>query len=84
MATASIFVFPSTPRLKPVALPDDLIEDQAYIANAMRSTDTTRSAHTTDTADPVDLGGVPANRETRVAPASQREHPPSEGTNHAL
>ena len=43
MATSSILVFPSTPRLKPVALPDDLIEDQAYIANAMRSTDTLAS-----------------------------------------
>ncbi|KJA23701.1 hypothetical protein HYPSUDRAFT_39534 [Hypholoma sublateritium FD-334 SS-4] len=31
--------FPSTPRLKLVALPDDLPEDEMYISNAMKASD---------------------------------------------
>ena len=39
-ANSSMPPLPSTPRLKPVELPENLLEDQIYILNATRSTQT--------------------------------------------
>ena len=38
-ATSSMPSLPRTPRLNPVALPEDLLEDGTYVLNAMKATD---------------------------------------------